>query len=129
MRSLTNKTVIVTGGAGYVGSILIRRLLQEHYRVICMDNLLFGGSALMDIWDHPNFIFEKVDIADFPKVDQIIDDNLNCDGIVHLAAIVGDPACKLEPDLARKTNLDSSIYLLNKAIQANIKKFIFFLRL
>ena len=82
-----------------------------------MDNLLFGGSALMDIWDHPNFTFEKVDITDYPKVDQIIDDIPDCYGIVHLAAIVGDPACRLEPELTRKTNLDSSIHLLKKAIE------------
>ena len=119
------KTVIVTGGAGYVGSILLRRLLQNDYRVICVDNLRFGGSALVDIWDHPNLIFKKLDITDFTKVDQIIDDYPNCYGIVHLAAIVGDPACKLESDLARKTNLDSSIHLLKKASQANIERFVF----
>lgn len=124
-NSANIKTVIVTGGAGYVGSILTRRLLQNQYRVICIDNLRFGGSSLIDIWDHPHFIFKKVDISDFPKVDQIIDDNPNCHGIVHLAAIVGDPACKLEPELARKINLDSSIHLLKKAIQANIERFVF----
>ena len=124
-NSVSMKTVIVTGGAGYVGSILTRRLLQNHYRVICIDSLRFGGSALIDIWDHHHFAFKKVDITDYPKVDQIIDDNPNCYGIVHLAAIVGDPACKLEPELARKTNLDSSIHLLKKASQANIERFVF----
>ena len=119
------KTVIVTGGAGYVGSILARRLLSDHYRVICIDNLRFGGSSLIDIWDHPHFTFEKVDITAHSGVDRIIDENPDCYGIVHLAALVGDPACKLEPELARKTNLDSSIHLLNKAIQANIERFVF----
>jgi nucleoside-diphosphate-sugar epimerase len=119
------KTVIVTGGAGYVGSILLRRLLQNHYRVICIDNLRFGGSALLDIWDHPNFIFKKVDITNFSQVNQIIEEYHNCYGIVHLASIVGDPACKLEPELTMKTNLDSSIHLLKKAAQANIERFIF----
>jgi nucleoside-diphosphate-sugar epimerase len=124
-NSASIKTVIVTGGAGYVGSILLRKLLQNHYRVICVDNLRFGGSALVDIWDHPNFIFKRLDITDFSNIDQIIDGYPNCYGIVHLAAIVGDPACKLEPELARKTNLDSSIHLLKKAIQANIERFVF----
>jgi len=123
--SKSRKSVIVTGGAGYVGSILMRKLLLEHYRVICIDSLRFGGSALVDIWDHPDFVFKKVDITDFPKVDQIIDEDPNCYAIVHLAAIVGDPACKLEPELARKTNLDSSIHLVKKAAQANIERFVF----
>lgn len=119
------KTIIVTGGAGYVGSILVRRLLESQYKVVCIDNLRFGGSALLDIWDHPQFTFYKVDITDHAKVDQIIDEHPNCYGIVHLAAIVGDPACKLEPELARKTNLDASIHLLEKARKANIQRFVF----
>ena len=120
------KTVIVTGGAGYVGSILVRKLLLEKYRVVCIDNLRFGGSSLIDIWDHPNFVFEKIDITNYSEVDQIINtEKENCFAIIHLAAIVGDPACGLEPELARKTNLDASIHLLEKAIQSNIERFVF----
>jgi nucleoside-diphosphate-sugar epimerase len=121
----SSKTVIITGGAGYVGSILTRRLLQNQYKVICIDNLQFGGSSLIDIWDHPNFIFKKVDISDFPAVQQIIRDNPNCYGIIHLAAIVGDPACKLNHELARKINLDSSLHLLEQAINGKVKRFVF----
>jgi len=80
---------------------------------------------LVDIWGHPHFAFKKADITDYPKVDQVIDDNPRCYAIVHLAAIVGDPACKLEPELARRTNLDSSIHLLKKAAQANVERFVF----
>jgi len=118
-------TVVVTGGAGYVGSILIRRLLENDYEVICIDKLSFGGASLVDIWDHPRFAFEKVDLTDHGEVDRILDENPGIRGIVHLAAIVGDPACKLEPELARQTNLDASIHLVNKAIDADIERFIF----
>lgn len=118
-------TIIVTGGAGYVGSILVRRLLENDYDVICIDKLSFGGVSLVDIWDHPGFAFEKVDLTDHGEVDRIIDENPDVHGIVHLAAIVGDPACKLEPELAKKTNLDASIHLVNKAIDANIERFVF----
>lgn len=124
-NSTSMKTIIVTGGAGYVGSILVRRLLQNNYKVVCIDTLRFGGSALLDIWDHPHFTFKKVDITDHAQVNQIIDDSPNCYGIVHLAAIVGDPACKLEPELARKTNFDASIHLLEQAKNANIQRFVF----
>jgi nucleoside-diphosphate-sugar epimerase len=119
------KTILVTGGAGYVGSILVRQLLQD-YKVVCIDNLKFGGASLIDIWDHPNLLFRKIDITDYPEVDQIIDsDSETYFAIIHLAAIVGDPACKLEPELARKTNLDASIHLLKKAVQSNIERFVF----
>jgi nucleoside-diphosphate-sugar epimerase len=120
------KTVIVTGGAGYVGSILLRKLLQDQYRVICVDMLNFGGDSLIDIWDHPNFVFKNIDITNYADVDQLIDTEAeNCFAIIHLAAIVGDPACALQPELARKTNLEAASHLLHKAQESNIERFIF----
>lgn len=120
------KTVVVTGGAGYIGSILVRKLLQENYRVICIDKLMFGSASLLDVWDHPRFVFRKADITKFSEVDQIFsEEKEKCHAIIHLAAIVGDPACKLEPELARKTNLEAPIHLLEKAIQSGVERFIF----
>jgi nucleoside-diphosphate-sugar epimerase len=123
-KEKVNQTILVTGGAGYVGSILVRKLLQNGYRVLCIDCLRYGGSSLIDIWDKPDFIFRRVDITNFKDVDIIFEQN-KIDGIVHLAAIVGDPACKLEPDLARKTNLDGSIHLIEQAKQFHIPRFVF----
>ncbi len=117
-------TILVTGGAGYVGSILLRRLLREDYRVVCIDCLRYGGRSLIDIWDNPNFVFHKLDITNFKAVEDIFL-QYKIDGIVHLAAIVGDPACKLEPELARKTNLEASLNLLENARKNHIPRFIF----
>jgi nucleoside-diphosphate-sugar epimerase len=117
-------TVLVTGGAGYVGSILVRRLLTNGYKVICLDNLMFGGESLLDVWDHPNFVFQKCDVGDFKRVDQVVASE-PIGAIVHLAAIVGDPACKREPELAKKTNWDGSVHLLEKALELKIPRFIF----
>jgi nucleoside-diphosphate-sugar epimerase len=117
-------SVIVTGGGGYVGSVLVRALLQEGYKVICIDSLKFGGRALDSIWGNPSFLFKKADIIDYSHVDSIIDTS-KCFAMVHLAAIVGDPACKLEPELARRTNLDASAHLLDRAIESGIARFIF----
>ena len=121
---LKNKSVLITGGAGYVGSGLLRDLLGEGYHVTCVDNLMFGGESLLDIWHNKNFNFIKCDINDYEKLEIIFDKN-NFDAIIHLAAIVGDPACKLYPDLAKKTNWTSSKWLIDKSKKVGVSKFIF----
>jgi nucleoside-diphosphate-sugar epimerase len=118
------KSILVTGGAGYIGSILIRKLLNAGYQITCLDNLRYGGRSLIDAWDHPDFTFKKVDITDWPAVDAVLAES-KFDAVVHLAAIVGDPACKLEPDLAIRTNREASIHLLEKSIENKISRFIF----
>ena len=57
--------ILVTGGAGYVGSGLLRELLHENYKVTCVDSLMFGGESLLDIWHNKNFTFIKCDINDW----------------------------------------------------------------
>jgi len=118
------KNILVTGGAGYVGSGLLRELLANRYSVTCVDNLMFGGESLLDIWHNKNFTFINCDINDSEKLDNIFLKN-NFDGVIHLAAIVGDPACKLNSDLANKTNLTSSKWLIEKSKSAGVSKFIF----
>jgi nucleoside-diphosphate-sugar epimerase len=120
----THNMLLVTGGAGYIGSILIRKLLQSGIPVLCVDNLRYGGNSLVDIWDHPNFYFSRTDITQPDEVDKLLE-QYPIDGIVHLAAIVGDPACKREPELAKETNLAASIHLLEKSIEIGVKRFIF----
>ena len=118
------KNILVTGGAGYVGSGLLRELLVNGYSVTCVDNLIFGGESLLDIWHNKNFTFINCDINDSEKLDNIFSKN-NFDGVIHLAAIVGDPACKLYSDLANKTNWTSSKWLIEKSKSAGVSKFIF----
>ena len=118
------ENILVTGGAGYVGSGLLKELLLKGYKVTCVDNLMFGGESLLDIWHHKNFTFINCDINDTEKFDNIFLNN-KFDSVIHLAAIVGDPACKLYSDLAIKTNLDSSIWLFEKSKKAGVSKFIF----
>jgi nucleoside-diphosphate-sugar epimerase len=118
------KNILVTGGAGYVGSGLLRELLQKKYNVTCVDNLMFGGESILDIWHNENFTFIKCDINDLEKFDKILTQN-NFDAVIHLAAIVGDPACKLHSELATKTNWDSTKWLLDKCKAIGIPKFIF----
>jgi nucleoside-diphosphate-sugar epimerase len=118
------KSILVTGGAGYVGSGLVNELLSKGYLVTCVDNLMFGGESLLGLWHNKNFKFYNCDINDRIYFEKILLEN-KYDAVIHLAAIVGDPACKLYPDLAIKTNWDSSRWLIDKCKELGISKFIF----
>ena len=99
------ENILVTGGAGYVGSGLLRELLREDYNVTCVDKLMFGGESLLDIWHTDNFNFIKCDINDWSSFEKILIEG-QFNAVIHLAAIVGDPACRLHSELAIKTNWD-----------------------
>jgi len=116
------KKVLVTGGAGYIGSILVRQLLEQGYSVRVIDSLKWGGDALYDVFLHPNFEFLKGDIRDGAAIDKAID---GVAGIVHLAAIVGDPACKKFSDEAKATNWEATVNLFEKAEKAGVERFVF----
>ena len=118
------KNILVTGGAGYVGSGLLRELLSAGYHVTCIDNLIFGGESLLDIWHNKNFTFINCDITDYNKLNKLFSKK-NFYAVIHLAAIVGDPACKLYPDLANKINWEASKFLIEKSQISGVSKFIF----
>lgn len=118
------KTILVTGGAGYVGSCVIRALLKENYNVVCVDKLAFGGQSLLGVWSESSFHFHSCDINDHDQFSKILS-SYKIDGVIHLAAIVGDPACKREPELATMTNWTTSKWLLDECIKRGIPRFIF----
>ena len=92
-------TILVTGGAGYVGSMVSRELLARGHSVVVADALLFGGEALLDLLSNPAFSFRKVDICVPAELEALYAER-RFDAVVHLASIVGDPACKAQPELA-----------------------------
>ncbi|MCA9836380.1 MAG: NAD(P)-dependent oxidoreductase [Trueperaceae bacterium] len=116
------KRILVTGGAGYIGSVLTRQLLEKGYKVRVLDNLRFGGEALLDVLKHPHFEFVKGDVLETDSLKTSLKDVW---AIVHLAAIVGDPACAREPELARETNLEASKRLYQLAEQTGVERFVF----
>lgn len=114
--------VLVTGGAGYIGSVLVRQLLNKKFQVRVLDSLKFGGDALYDVMLNPNFEFIKGDIRNAEDIDKAL---VGIDAIAHLAAIVGDPACKKYSEEANETNWDASVNLFEKAEKAGVKRFVF----
>ena len=102
--------VLITGGAGYIGSTLTSILLEAGHQVLAVDNLSHGGRALLGFWSHPNFEFVPGDVRGTDFLQRAVEGS---SAVVHLAAIVGDPACARDPDLARSVNLDASLALLD----------------
>lgn len=114
--------ILVTGGAGYIGSSLVPLLLSEGYSVRVLDSLLHGGESLLGVWSHPNFAFVLGDIRHQGKLQESLTD---IDAVVHLAAVVGDPACARQPELARAINLEASLSLIEESQRAGVNRFIF----
>lgn len=114
--------VLITGGAGYVGSTLAPLLLGAGHKVRVLDRLAYGGESLLGVWANPDFEFVHGDVRDSEKRRECV---TGCDAVVHLAAIVGDPACAREPDLARAINLDASMALIDDSRKAGVQRFVF----
>jgi len=117
-----NKTVLVTGGAGYIGSELVRILLQDNFQVVVLDNLSFGGESLLSVWGNPGFTFIKGDLR---NVDDIRAALKGVDYVCHLAAIVGEPPCKKYPELTLEVNWLASVRLYELCEEAGIERFVF----
>lgn len=118
----TPQVVLVTGGAGYIGSGLVRLLLRAGLRVRVLDNLTFGGEALLGVLHDPNFQFIHGDLRRSADVRAAVN---GVTSVVHLAAIVGDPACKRSPELARAVNAEASDVLLQETLRVGGQRFVF----
>jgi nucleoside-diphosphate-sugar epimerase len=97
-------------------------MLAGGHQVRVLDRLSHGGEPLLGVWSHPDFELIRGDIRDRETVRKAVVDR---DAVVHLAAIVGDPACSREPDLARAINLDASLALIDDSQKAGVQRFVF----
>jgi nucleoside-diphosphate-sugar epimerase len=118
----STRRVLVIGGAGYIGSALLRHLLAKGYRVRLLDLFLFGSEPIADLLDHPNL---EIIHGDFRRVDKVVAAMDGTAAVIHLGAIVGDPACELDEDLTLEINLMATRMIAEVARGARVKRFIF----
>lgn len=116
------KHILVIGGAGYIGSVLVGQLLENGYKVRVLDRFLFGGESLLSYQLSPHFEIFYGDIRD----KKIVRTAMNgIDSVVHLAALVGDPACKVDENVTKQINVDATEMLVKESQKNNVKQFIF----
>ena len=120
MRSLNS--ILITGGAGYVGSVLVRKLVSLGYDVKVIDSLVFGNDGISSLINEKKIEFFNLDIRETEKISSIIQ-NIDC--VIHLAAIVGEPLCKKIPDAAKQINEFATKNLVNICKNKKVKRFIF----
>jgi nucleoside-diphosphate-sugar epimerase len=114
--------VLVIGGAGYIGSALLRRLLEAGYRVRLLDLFVYGEEPVRDLLGHPRLETHR---ADFRQVDRVAEAMRDMDAVIHLGAIVGDPACALDEGLTIDVNLLATRMIAEVAKGYGVNRFIF----
>ena len=116
------KTILVTGGAGYLGSIVCQKLLNKGYAVRCYDNLFYGDKGIEGLIDNKDFKLIKANTAYITNYE---DEFKGCHAVIHLAELANDPSCDLEPEMTEIFNFHMPLKLANIAKANNVKKFIF----
>ncbi len=115
--------VLITGGTGYLGSVAVPMFLMRGDRVTVADICMFGAEGLLPHVNNPLFHLEVGDIREGRFTQKLLSERF--DAIVHLAALVGEPACKIDPTLTGRINTDATIRLATEAKKRGVGRFIF----
>ena len=116
------RKVFVTGGAGYVGSVLVPKLLAVGHRVKVLDLYIYGDDVLDSVKDNSNLAQVKGDIRDTELLEREV---AGCDTVIHLACISNDPSFELDPELGKSINYDAFLDLVDVSAKAGISNFIY----
>jgi nucleoside-diphosphate-sugar epimerase len=114
--------VLVVGGAGYIGSHTVDLLLRRGREVRVLDRLMYGDAVLRDFRENPRFSLIEGDVTDIAKLTSAMKD---CSAVVHLAGLVGDPACAVSPEFTRHTNIIATRMAREVAEAMGIHRFVF----
>ncbi|MFN8543863.1 MAG: NAD-dependent epimerase/dehydratase family protein [Candidatus Binatia bacterium] len=116
------RDVLVTGGAGYVGAVLVPKLLAAGHRVRVLDLYLYGDDVLDAVRDHPGLVQVKGDIRDRALLERVVP---GCDAVIHLACISNDPSFELNPTLGRSINFDAFPALVDVCRDRGVRRFVY----
>ena len=119
---LDKQRILITGGAGYIGSRLAAYLLSRGAHVTVYDAMVYGGPGLLPFVGEPNFVFIRGDVRDEIALAGAMRD---VDAVIHLAAIVGEPACSVDTTAAVSTNQDAAIAAMTIADRTQVERFVF----
>ncbi len=119
--------VLITGGAGYIGSLLTGELLRSGYRVTVIDDLLFGGKSLLAYLPNPDFRFVKSNVWEPRAIRSALNDEWpRPQAIIHLAAIAGFPACQaVGRQVAWRYNVEATQHVFEQAEQSGVERFVY----
>lgn len=126
-QKIQDKHILITGGAGYLGSMLCGHLLRLGYSVTVVDDLLYGGESLLAYFSHPGFRFFKANVCDPRTIRNAIKNRMPVpEAIVHLAGIVGFPACQaVGRHVAWQYNVEAAQRVYDQAQEMGVARFIY----
>jgi nucleoside-diphosphate-sugar epimerase len=116
------RRVLVIGGAGYVGSALVEKLLREGFRVSVLDAMHFGEEPLSRVAGHPNLTLIR---EDFRHIEALTRAMSGVGSVIHLGGLVGDPACAVDPELTVDVNVTATKFVGEIAKASGVRRFIF----
>lgn len=116
------KKILVTGGAGYIGSHLIRQLLEKNYEVVVLDNFIYGRKGMESIKSNAHLRIVEGDIR---HIEDVVSAMKGAYGVIDLAAFVGDPVCKIDEDTTLTINYEATKAVCGIVEYLKVKRFIF----